>query len=84
MVSMSTAAGVNRLWAGFLSHLNLLALAVGLSACGRKGRLIAPENSSYPRPYPPVSFPEPRPAPGGDADAPFLPNAAPAPETTPR
>jgi diguanylate cyclase (GGDEF)-like protein/PAS domain S-box-containing protein len=34
MVSMSTAAGVNRLWAGFLSHLNLLALAVGLEFLG--------------------------------------------------
>lgn len=34
MVSMSTAAGVNRLWEGFLSHLNLLALAVGLEFLG--------------------------------------------------
>ncbi len=34
LVSMSTAAGVNRLWAGFLSHLNLLALAVGLEFLG--------------------------------------------------
>jgi diguanylate cyclase (GGDEF)-like protein/PAS domain S-box-containing protein len=34
MMSMSTAAGVNRLWAGFLSHLNLLALAVGLEFLG--------------------------------------------------
>lgn len=34
MLSMSTTAGVNRLWAGFLSHLNLLALAVGLEFLG--------------------------------------------------
>jgi diguanylate cyclase (GGDEF)-like protein/PAS domain S-box-containing protein len=34
MISMSTAAGVNRLWTGFLSHLNLLALAVGLEFLG--------------------------------------------------
>jgi diguanylate cyclase (GGDEF)-like protein/PAS domain S-box-containing protein len=34
MVAMSTTAGVNRLWAGFLSHLNLLALAVGLEFLG--------------------------------------------------
>jgi len=34
MVSMSTTAGVNRLWTGFLSHLNLLALAVGLEFLG--------------------------------------------------
>jgi diguanylate cyclase (GGDEF)-like protein/PAS domain S-box-containing protein len=34
IVSMSTAAGVNRLWSGFLSHLNLLALAVGLEFLG--------------------------------------------------
>ncbi|MBU1237870.1 MAG: EAL domain-containing protein [Gammaproteobacteria bacterium] len=34
MISMSTAAGINRLWTGFLSHLNLLALAVGLEFLG--------------------------------------------------
>ena len=34
LVSMSTVDGVNRLWAGFLSHLNLLALAVGLEFIG--------------------------------------------------
>ena len=34
VVSMSTTAGINRLWMGFLSHLNLLALAVGLEFLG--------------------------------------------------
>ena len=32
--TMSTAAGINRLWTGFLSHLNLLALAGGLEFLG--------------------------------------------------
>ncbi|HTH17545.1 MAG TPA: lipoprotein [Magnetospirillum sp.] len=34
------------------------AMAAGLSACGRKGRPIVPEDSTYPRVYPPVSFPQ--------------------------
>jgi diguanylate cyclase (GGDEF)-like protein/PAS domain S-box-containing protein len=33
-VAMSTSAGVNRLWNGFLSNLNLLALAMGLEFLG--------------------------------------------------
>ncbi|HZV53523.1 MAG TPA: EAL domain-containing protein [Rhodocyclaceae bacterium] len=33
-VVMSTAAGIDRLWTAFLSHLNLLALAVGLQFLG--------------------------------------------------
>jgi diguanylate cyclase (GGDEF)-like protein/PAS domain S-box-containing protein len=33
-VMMSTVAGINRLWGGFLSNLNLLALAVGLEFLG--------------------------------------------------
>lgn len=32
-------------------------LALSLSACGRKGKLIPPEGSTYPRSYPDVSFP---------------------------
>jgi diguanylate cyclase (GGDEF)-like protein/PAS domain S-box-containing protein len=34
VVTMSTGASIERLWAGFLSHLNLLALAVGLEFLG--------------------------------------------------
>jgi predicted small lipoprotein YifL len=36
----------------------MAALAVSLSACGRKSRPLEPEGSSYPRRYPEVSFPE--------------------------
>lgn len=43
----------------------IAAMAVGLSACGRKGKPIAPEGSAYPHHYPDISFP---PAPqGGNA-----------------
>lgn len=35
------------------------ALAVSLSACGRKSRPAAPEGSMYPRVYPPVPIPRP-------------------------
>lgn len=33
------------------------AVALSLSACGRKGKPIAPEGSTYPRQYPQVEFP---------------------------
>jgi predicted small lipoprotein YifL len=33
------------------------ALAVSVSACGRKGRPIPPEGATYPRSYPEVTFP---------------------------
>lgn len=33
------------------------AMAVSLSACGRKGRPIPPEGSTYPRNYPDITFP---------------------------
>ncbi len=34
------------------------ALAVSVSACGRKGRPIPPEGATYPQTYPKVTFPE--------------------------
>jgi len=34
------------------------AMAVSLSACGRKGRPIPPEGATYPRTYPNVTFPD--------------------------
>ncbi|MGE5515607.1 MAG: LPS translocon maturation chaperone LptM [Bacteroidota bacterium] len=34
------------------------AMAVSLSACGRKGKPIPPEGSTYPRTYPDVEFPQ--------------------------
>lgn len=35
----------------------IAAMAASLSACGRKGKPIAPEGSSYPRQYPDIVFP---------------------------
>lgn len=35
----------------------IAAVAVSLSACGRKGKPIPPEGSSYPRQYPDIVFP---------------------------
>ena len=32
-------------------------VALGLSACGRKGKPIPPEGSTYPRQYPNIEFP---------------------------
>ena len=34
------------------------AIAVSVSACGRKGRPVPPEGSTYPRTYPNVTFPD--------------------------
>lgn len=34
------------------------ALAASLSACGRRGKPIVPEGSTYPRQYPNVEFPQ--------------------------
>lgn len=34
------------------------AMACGLSACGRKGRPLMPEDSVYPRFYPDVAYPD--------------------------
>lgn len=36
----------------------IAAMAVGLSACGRKGKPIAPEGTTYPRHYPDIQFPQ--------------------------
>ncbi|MBI5162412.1 MAG: hypothetical protein HY985_00765 [Magnetospirillum sp.] len=50
----------------------VVALAVPLAACGRKGRPIAPENSVYPRTYPPITFdgqPAAAPKPAAEDDA---------------
>jgi len=41
-----------------LAVLMMLALAASLGACGRKGRLIPPEESTYPRQYPNISYPD--------------------------
>lgn len=35
----------------------IAAVAVGLSACGRKGKPIPPEGATYPRTYPDITFP---------------------------
>lgn len=40
------------------SLILVVAMAATLSACGRKGRLIAPEGSTYPRQYPDIQFPQ--------------------------
>jgi predicted small lipoprotein YifL len=37
--------------------LVLAAVATSLSACGRKGRPIPPEDAVYPRQYPKIDFP---------------------------
>lgn len=34
------------------------AMAVSLSACGRKGKPIPPEGSAFPRHYPSMEFPQ--------------------------
>lgn len=36
----------------------VVAMAAPLAACGRKGKLIPPEGSTYPRTYPEITFPE--------------------------
>ncbi|MGE5476299.1 MAG: LPS translocon maturation chaperone LptM [Bacteroidales bacterium] len=36
----------------------IAAMALSLSACGRKGKPIPPDGSTYPRPYPNVEFPQ--------------------------
>lgn len=36
----------------------IAAVAVSLSACGRKGKPIPPEGSTYPRQYPDIQFPQ--------------------------
>lgn len=33
-------------------------VAASLAGCGRKGNLVAPENSTYPRTYPEITFPD--------------------------
>lgn len=35
----------------------IAAVALGLAACGRKGKPIPPEGSTYPRRYPDIQFP---------------------------
>lgn len=35
-----------------------LCLAFGLSACGRRSMPTAPEDSTYPRAYPDITFPD--------------------------
>lgn len=37
--------------------LVLAAMATSLSACGRKGRPVPPEDTVYPRHYPKIDFP---------------------------
>lgn len=36
----------------------IAAMAASLSACGRKGKPIPPEGSTYPRQYPDIQFPQ--------------------------
>lgn len=41
----------------------IAAVGLGLSACGRKGKPIPPEGSTYPRHYPDIQFPPGAPSP---------------------
>lgn len=34
------------------------AMAVPLAACGRRGKPVVPEGSTYPRTYPDITFPD--------------------------
>lgn len=38
--------------------LVVAAMSASLAACGRKGKLVVPEGSTYPRTYPDITFPE--------------------------
>lgn len=45
------------MWGQALKLVLILALAGQVAACGRKGKLKAPDGAAYPRTYPDITFP---------------------------